>query len=240
MTDYRTRIYNEYATQIQDATSNFNAVNAVNLGVGYNNYLRKWLPKNKGAAILDIACGDGRILFFLKSKGYTNLTGVDISPEQVALSRQVIKNIYEENAISFLEKNESTYDLILGMDIIEHLNKMEALNFLDACYSALSPIGRIILQTPNAESPMGMKIRYGDFTHEIAFTSNSLKRLMSLCGFCEIESQEAAPVIHGFKSIIRYFIWRIIRIGILVWNLSETGDKGSGIFTRVFFISGVK
>lgn len=238
MSDYRTRIYKEYASLMQDASLDFDENDAKGWGRLYDTYLRGWLPEKKEAAILDVACGGGKLLYFLKSRGYTNLSGVDISPEQAALSRQVIEHVVEADAIEFLESHEHKYDFIVGLDIVEHFKKDEVLRFLDACHNALRLGGRLILQTPNAESPWGMKIRYGDFTHEVAFDTNSLEWLLTLCDFSEIESREAGPVMHGILSLGRYLIWRAIRAGLIVWNLAETGSKGSGVYTRVFFITG--
>ena len=239
MTDYRIRIYREYASRMQDAAAVFDEAGAVRWGRAYDTFLKGWLPE-KGAAILDVACGGGKLLHFLKSRGYTDLQGVDVSPEQVTLSKQVTENITEVNALDYLEEKQGAYDLITGLDIVEHFQKSEVLKFLDACYSALKPGGRIILQTPNPESPWGMMVRYGDFTHEVCFSPNSLKQLLSLCGFVEIQSRETGPVIHGVASLGRYLIWKVIRVGLAICNLAETGSRGSGIYTRVFLISGRK
>jgi Cyclopropane fatty acid synthase and related methyltransferases len=240
MVDYRTRIYKNYASRMQDAPFIFDEVDAKRWGRAYNTFLVRWLPENKNAAILEIACGGGNLLYFLKSKGYTNLQGVDISLEQVKLARQVIDSVAEEDALNYLNKYCDYFDLIVGLDIIEHFRKEEVISFIDACYKALLPKGRLILQTPNAESPWGTGVMHGDFTHEQAFTSNSLKKLLELCKFVEIESREAGPVVHGIFSLGRFIFWKIIR-GILAFRcLVETGSIGSGIFTRVFLISGVK
>lgn len=224
---------------MQDTPIVFDEVEAVRWGRAYDTFLKGWLPE-KNVAILDVACGGGKLLHFFKSRGYTDLQGVDVSPEQVTLSKQVTENITEVNSIDYLEEKKESYDFITGLDIIEHFQKSEVLKFLDASYGALKPGGRIILQTPNAESPWGMTHRYNDFTHEIAFNPNSLKRLLSLCGFFEIESREAGPVIHGVVSLGRYLIWKAIRVGLAIWNLAETGSRGSDIYTRVFLISGRK
>ena len=239
MTNYRTRIYKEYASRMQDTPPVFDEVEAVRWGCAYGTFLKGWLPE-KNVAILDVACGGGKLLHFFKTRGYANLQGVDISPEQAALSKQVTENITEANAIEYLAEKKESYDLITGLDIIEHFKKSEVLKFLDASYGALKPGGRIILQTPNAESPWGMTHRYNDFTHEIAFNPNALNRLLSLCGFFEIESRETGPVTHGVVSLGRYLIWKVIRVGLSIWNLAETGSRGSGIYTRVFLISGRK
>ena len=240
MTDYRTRIYKEYASRMQSAATVFDETEAERWGRAYDTFLESWLPEKKDAAILDVACGGGKLLHFFKSRGYTDLQGVDISPEQVALSRQVTENITEMNAIDFLEETRESYDLITGLDIIEHFQKSEVLKFLDASYGVLKPGGRIILQTLNAESPWGTHHRYNDFTHEVGFSSNALERLLALVGFFDITSREAGPVVHGVISLGRYVIWKIIWAGLVVWNLAETGSRGSGIYTRIFLISGRK
>ena len=100
----------------------------------------------------------------------------------------------------------------------------------------------MILQTPNAESPWGLYYRYGDFTHETAFTPSLLTYLLSLCGFQDIKVREMEPVPWGYSPIstIRYFLWKIIRLFTIVSNLVETGSPGSGVLTRVFCITGIK
>ena len=238
--NYRATIYKKYASLMQDARSFFDEAAARRWGCGYDTFIRGWLPERKDAPILEVGCGWGRLLYFLKTRGYVNLQGVDISPEQAKLARQVIDNVAEGNAIEYLDSYPDSFDLIIGLDIIEHFRKDEVLHFLVACYKALQPGGRLILQAPNAESPWGMKIRYGDFTHELAFDPHSLKKLLELCGFVKIEPRPAGPVVYGILSMCRFLIYKLIWATLALWNLAETGDIGSGIYTRVFLISGIK
>lgn len=240
--DYRTPIYKQYATNFQDASETFSEDVALRWGRGYRHYLHGWLPAKKNAVIVDVACGGGKLLYFFKNMEYQNVTGVDISPEQVKLARQVIPTVDEANVLDWLEAHPSTFDLITGLDIIEHLDKSEVLRFLDASFYALKPGGRLILQTPNAETPWGGSIRYGDFTHEVGFTPNLLSRLLNLSGFQDTEARETGPVLWGYSafSTLRYLNWQSIRMGLKIWNLAETGVAGSGVFTRVFLIKGIK
>ena len=189
-----------------------------------------------------MSCGGGRLLCFFKRMGYLNVQGVDISPEQVRLARQVIHNVDEANVLEWLEAHSSTFDLITALDLIEHFQKPEVLRFLDGCHNALKPGGRLILQTPNADSPWGTVLRYGDFSHEVGLNPNALTRLLRLTGFEQVQSREMGPVPvgHSIKSTIRYLIWQSIRAGLKLWNLAETGGAGSGVFTRVFLIAAVK
>jgi 2-polyprenyl-3-methyl-5-hydroxy-6-metoxy-1,4-benzoquinol methylase len=240
--DYRTRIYKNYASNFQDAPASFNQDAAWHWGRLYQYYLRGWLPKGQGAKITDLACGGGRLIYFFKRMGYTDIVGVDISPQQVKLARQVTTNVAEANVLEWIESHSATFDLITGLDIIEHFQKDEVLRLLDACHAALKPGGRLILQTPNADSLWGTMYRYGDFTHEVGFNPNALSRLLTLVGFEPAESRELGPILkgHSARSSVRYVGWQVIRAGLRLWNLLETGDAGSGIFTRVFLISAKK
>lgn len=241
MSDYRERIYADYAAAIQDAKPEFDPAAARRWSAAYDAYFKGWLPTDKNAAIVDLACGGGRLLYFFKDRGYTNLAGVDVSPTQVHLARQVVPGVVEGDIDTFLKANPNRFDLIAGLDIVEHLNKDEVLHFLDGCRNALKSGGRLILQTPNADSPWCNSIRYGDFTHEVCFNPNSLGRLLKLCGFQAPESREMGPPKgYSFSATFRGWMWNAIRLKWMLVNRIETGLPGSGILTRVFSISALK
>jgi len=237
---YRGRIYETYASRFQDAAPGFDAQAAEAWGRPYDRYLRGWLPGDPAAAIIDLACGGGRTLHFFKRRGYTGLQGVDISPEQVRLALQVLPDVREGSVGEYLATRENTYDLAIGLDIVEHLKKDEVLPFLEACFGALKRGGRLVLQTPNADSPFVGSCRYGDLTHEVCFTPNALGRLLRLCGFKSVEAREAGPVVHGPASSIRWLTWQVLRAALCAYNLAETGTIGSGVYTRNFLITGRK
>lgn len=242
MDDYRSRIYTQYASRFQSAPKTFDVAAARQWGRAYRHYFRKWLPERRDARILDVACGGGKLLQFYLDCGYTNVHGVDVSPEQVALARQVTPNVIEANVLDYLAEHGGRFDFISGLDIIEHFRKDEVLRFLDLLFAALVPGGRVVLQTPNAESPWGTHHRYNDLTHELGFNPNLLTRLLALVGFTGIEAREQGPVPWGYSaaSTLRWCAWQTIRTGLKLWNLAETGNVGSGVFTRVFLISAIR
>ena len=196
--------------------------------------LREWLPVDPSSCCLDVGCGGGQMLFALELLGFSDVVGIDVSAEQVALARQVSDVVHEVEATSFLRDNPERFDLITALDVVEHFRKDELFDLLDGLYSALKPGGRVILQTPNAESPWGLMHRYHDITHEVAFDPYSLEHVLSLSGFCSFEARECGPYIHGPTSLARWAIWRSIRAGLYLWNLAEMGTPGSGVYTRVF------
>jgi SAM-dependent methyltransferase len=241
-TEYRTRIYAQYGSRFQDAPATFDLDRARRWGRACDHYLRGWLPERKNASIVDLACGGGNLLQFFQDRGYSNVAGVDISPEQVQLSRQVVRHVEQEDVLVYLARHERKFDLITALDLIEHFKKDEVLMFLDRCFRALAPGGRLILSTPNAESPWGSVCRYGDFTHEVGFNPDALHRVMSLVGFEDLASREGGPIPFGYSMVssIRYVLWKMIWAGLGAWNLVETGTLGSGVYTRVFLVSGKK
>ncbi|MEM7583036.1 MAG: class I SAM-dependent methyltransferase [Acidobacteriota bacterium] len=239
-TDYRSRIYAAYVSRGHGQELRVDRAAASRRARYLAKVLAGWLPEDREATIADLGCGAGDVLAAFDAFGYTRLAGVDRSSEQVQLAQKIAPRVVEGDLFEYLADQAATLDLATGFDIIEHLGKDEALAFLDVCHRALKPGGRLVLQTPNAESPWGPAIRYGDFTHEVCFTPASLSWLLRLCGFERVEAREAGPRALGVASWGRVMLWRAIRSVLALWNIAETGSKGSGIYTRVFLISAVK
>lgn len=239
---YRDRIYGGYRSRRLDAGSTSDEQATAAWIRAYRYYLRDWLPKNKEAPILELACGAGRLLKLLIDEGYINVSGVDRSAEQIEVAREVLPTAEHSDVLEYLRAHEGRWALIVAIDLIEHLHKDEALELLDLVFEALKPGGRLILQTPNAESPFVSAIRYGDFTHEVAFTPVSLGSLLRLTGFEEIESRELGPLPprYGARAAGRYLAWRGLRSLLKAWNLVETGSPGSGVYTRVFMMAALR
>ena len=63
---YRDRLYANYGHNFQDTGEVFDQKNAQRWGRAQNYYLRDWLPDSKDARIIDLACGNGKLLYFFK------------------------------------------------------------------------------------------------------------------------------------------------------------------------------
>lgn len=198
--------------------------------------VRRWLPADRAAPVLDIGCGPGYFLYLLHRLGYTDVTGVDLSEEQLALARRSSPRaaLVHGDARDVLAANPGRFALITGFDFIEHFGKDELFPLLRSVSAALRPGGRLVLQTPNAASPWGLMVRYGDLTHELAFEPHSLAYALRMAGFTDVETRECGPHPHGLKSLVRTVLWQGIRGALAFWNLVETGSAGGGVYTRVF------
>jgi hypothetical protein len=112
---------------------------------------------------------------------------------------------------------------------------------LDQIFRVLKPGGRLIIHAPNGASPFGGRIRYGDFTHELAFTPESLTQVCQVCGFSQITCYEDQPVPHGIKSGLRWLLWQAIRSVWRFYLAVETGAMDSGmIFSQNLFCIAIK
>jgi 2-polyprenyl-3-methyl-5-hydroxy-6-metoxy-1,4-benzoquinol methylase len=237
---YRERIFERYASVFKAGSGETPLAEIDRWGDGYGAYLSGWLPEPRDAAIADVACGPGWLLRFFARRGYENLAGVDGSAEQVALARRHAPGVECGDVIEFLRKRPGSFDLVTGIDIVEHLTKDEVLDFLDACHASLRSGGRLVLQTPNGASPFAGAVRYGDFTHETCFTPALLGQLLELAGFAQVECRETGPIARGAASLVRVALWRAIRALLRLWNLAETGSSGGPALTRVFLASAVR
>ncbi|CAB4153435.1 SmtA SAM-dependent methyltransferases [uncultured Caudovirales phage] len=71
------------------------------------------------AVIYDMGCGPGYFLDEMKSRNYTNLTGVTLSPEDINLCKSKGHKVHEYD-ISFLPDIDESVDLIFCRHALEH------------------------------------------------------------------------------------------------------------------------
>jgi cyclopropane fatty-acyl-phospholipid synthase-like methyltransferase len=185
-----------------------------------------------------LGCGHGTLVHFAQLAGYANAKGVDVSEQQVALANKLgIANISQGDLMATLKATQpASLDVVIAFDVIEHFTKDELIDLVDAIHLALKPNGCWIIHTPNANSPFVGAVRYGDFTHEQAFTPTSIQQLLKASGFSRFIFAECGPRVHGLKSLVRVILWRLVRGVLNLVNAAETGDAGSHlVWTRNFY-----
>jgi 2-polyprenyl-3-methyl-5-hydroxy-6-metoxy-1,4-benzoquinol methylase len=232
---YRSRIYNHYV-QARNHPLAPTSLDGLAPRIPYlRRLVRKHFPADKNAAVLDLGCGHGALLHVARQQGYLNLLGVDGSPEQVAAAAHLgIQGVTEGDLNAMLlAQPDASLDLVVAFDVIEHFTRDELLPFVDQVHRVLKPGGRWIIHTPNGESPFFGAIRYGDLTHELAFTRTSLSQLLLSSGFSDLRCFEDTPVVHGAKSALRWALWKSVRGLLRLYIAAETGDASNAhIFSR--------
>jgi SAM-dependent methyltransferase len=233
--DYRSRIYEYYVHSRLESLAPPDTESIRRGGVFLHRLVRRHFPPNRDAAVIDLGCGYGSLLYHARQAGYSNVVGVDRSPQQVAEAKRLgIEGVIEGDILEYLGATaNASQDAVVSFDVIEHFTRDELLPFVDEVHRVLKEGGRWIIHTPNGESPFSSRIRYGDLTHEQAFTRTSLGQLLLSSGFRSVECYEDAPVIHSVASAVRFALWKGIRAMLRFYIAAETGNSGrSAIFTQ--------
>ncbi len=129
-TSYMIDSFNRVSTSYEEATLN------VGLWNSEEDLVKKYTSSNNDK-ILDMGCGVGRVSFALESMGYTNLTGIDFSPQMINRAKKLKKstiNFYVGDC-TCIEEEENTFDFAIFsfnglMQIPERKNRLKALKEL--------------------------------------------------------------------------------------------------------------
>ena len=191
------------------------------------------LPEDRAAHIVDVGCGQGGLVREILRAGYSHTEGIDVSQEQVEIARRSGLTQVREGDLHELAAGDSgTYDAVIATDVLEHLDKEEVLRTFDSVFRALRTGGCFIARVPNAGSPFGGAIRYGDFTHETWFTERSIRQLAKAAGFVDVVASPCRPPVHGWKSGLRLGVWRGFESVMKLAYGAETGVIRGAILTQ--------
>ena len=141
-------------------------------------YTEGWLDLPRDAPILDIGCGSGQFLYFLRGRGFTDAVGIDLDVRQVEIGQALGLDCRVERAMEFLRREPArSYGLVAMLDIIEHFTREELAHAADrpwwsgwrraaSCWSAC--------RTPRARP--AWPCYFADITHEMAFSTTLARR----------------------------------------------------------------
>lgn len=101
----------------------------------FGNFLKRLVKAGlkKEHQILDFGCGHGLFLRYLKEKGYLNGVGYDAYSQG-----------FQDSSVL-----QQKYDWVIAVDVLEHVE--EPREFLELVQTLLKPMGRLCLETPNAD-----------------------------------------------------------------------------------------
>ncbi|MBK9292990.1 MAG: class I SAM-dependent methyltransferase [Oligoflexia bacterium] len=153
-----------------------------------------------GSSVLDLGCGPGSFLYVLsKQKKNINATGADLASTQIEFAKKTVTSS-NSNTINFknvdfnkayLPFEDSSFDYITCIEVIEHIHPHLALKTLSEAKRLLKPNGKIIVTTPNYRSMWPVieyaleklsPVKYHE-QHISKFTPNALAKFLEAAGF---------------------------------------------------------
>jgi len=153
--------------------------------------IRLYLQKHNAQKVLDVGCGSGRLIAYLRRHKYTTF-GVDSAPEAVTMARRYNPrhSIHLASGLKLPFKKNSM-DAVLAISVIEHIDKNKTQAFLKEIKRVLTPHGVVFLVTPNYAAPWRMLqgkhwFGYSDPTHVVFFTPWSLAGKLRNSGFNDV------------------------------------------------------
>lgn len=231
MPDFRTHLYERYVSTFKGSDPR-EAPDGVKSFFAWCD--KRYLPLlediPRDEPVLEIGCGPGLMLEYLRSHGFRSLEGIDLSEEQIEIAKAHGLDARTADVFEFLESAKERYAAILAIDFVEHFSKEELMRLVPNIQGALRPGGHLILQTPNGGGLLPHSVVYGDLTHLTIFTPNSLTQLLRLWGFDEFRFSETGPVAKNVKGRLRSLAWAAARQCANAIRIAETG-AGQDIWT---------
>ena len=150
----------------------------------FNNFLRSKVKLNKNSKILDVGCGRANIISYLhKQYKFNNKPiGLDVVRNKNIKSNIMFKKI---DAIKYLKKTNSLFDLILIKQTIHFFTKKQIKILLKLSKNHLNKNGKIMifsLQTTNNEIPSFdiMKLKLNSSLKRDEILINEIKKNLKI------------------------------------------------------------
>ncbi len=145
---------------------------------------RRWLPQDKQAPILDLGCGNGRVLRYLSALGYGQVKGVDRDPEELAQAKDLPGVTVEctEVGLDYLRAHRGQFKLIILKQMIYYIDRRDVLAFMQAVRDALSDDGVVLVEFFNASLVSSRFTELKDPFIRTAYTEHAMRRLLAAAG----------------------------------------------------------
>ncbi|MEJ2105279.1 MAG: class I SAM-dependent methyltransferase [Ignavibacteriaceae bacterium] len=223
--DFRKELYKKYDSAFKIHISDFDE-KSIRKYWKWNDI--KYLPLisgfSKNVKILELGCGRGYLLEYLRKHGFKNLKGIDISEEQINIAKKKGFDVKVFDAINFLNGSKEKFKVIFALDFIEHFHKTELIQLFEGIFNNLEDGGLFIFHTPNGQTILSPNLIYGDLTHLTIFTPNSALQILKVVGFDKIAFIETGPTRKNLNGLMRLILWKIIKFGNNIKRLVETGS----------------
>lgn len=133
-----------------------------------------------GKRILEIGYGNARFMTFARNGG-AEVVGTEVNPQLLGLARARKFEVYAASELCSL--GESSADLVVCFDVLEHLAPSAIEALLVDVFRVLKSDGAALFRVPNGDSPFGLVNQNGDPTHVTFIGSGMVRYWAAKVGF---------------------------------------------------------
>ena len=135
---------------------------------------------------LEVGCGKGVMLSLFKQEGIPAY-GIDLSPSSVEYCRSKGLEAHRADLLSHLKKVPSgSLGGIFCAHVIEHMQPVDAIEFIRESHRTLLPSAKLLLVTPNAKDLRTTERFWLDVTHVRPYPEKLLRFLLKKEGFSKV------------------------------------------------------
>ena len=182
----------------------------------------EFLPTDRGARLLEIGPGDCEFAEHLHNvQGFKQISVIDTSPAAISAAQSFgVPADLVDDTQDYLQHRESRYDAVILLHVLEHIEKASIIPFLTAVRRSLRRGGRLLVEVPNMGDPLnGLYYRYGDFTHEVGFTEQSLQYVLHHAGFGQLHHLDKVGSSSRVGRTLQFAARRLLHGLLFVVNL---------------------
>src|SRR4051794_18464806 len=108
--------------------------------------IKKHFPVDRTVNILELGCGSGILVGALIRSGYSNVRGIDVSPEQVQLARsRGLSSVEQRDLIVELPSlATASLDVVVAFDVLEHIPADHLFTVVSEMHRVLKAGGKLV------------------------------------------------------------------------------------------------
>lgn len=201
-----------FYTLFSELGGDYSQVIIQNQFIAYEDYL----PKSTTSRFLDIGCGAGEFLKFIKNKNLLGL-GVEIDSSEATRARDAGLDIIEGDGVEYLKETKEKFCGISLLQVIEHIDPEKLKSFVESMATSLDPGGVVFIETINIRHPLAINGFFTDPTHTRPVPDDFLTFLLEWAGFTSIKKIFTYPVF--VDPVSKYDLARIY------YNYTLVGEK---------------
>lgn len=165
--------------------------------------------------VFEMGFGAGQFLAWARNEG-AFVVGSELIPELVETGIKKNYDVRLGDARHIFNSSNEGFDLIVCLDVLEHIPEDQLLPLLNFLASILKPDGKLVARFPNGQSPFGSAWQHGDITHLNVLSKNKMQQLAEIIGLkvqrCGNAFRVISPGLQGLKDRIQYALRDLIQI----------------------------